>query len=376
MDKSILRAIAVLSGTVIGAGIFGIPYIISKAGFLVGLLTLLFLGFAVLMLNLFLGEVILRTPGNHQLPGYARKYLGKWGKRFFVFSMFFAIYGAMIAYLIGWGRSLSAIFGGNPLLFSLIFFVLASTLIYAGIKSVSKSEVFFVGAILFLILIISFMAFFSGRFDVSNFYNDFNLLNLIIPYGVVLFAFVGMAAIPEMKECLIRDRKSLKKAIIIGSLIPLFVYILFAFVTIGITGMNTTEIATIGLGQILGKGALIFGNVLAVIAMFTSFLTLAIAMKEIYIFDYGVNRRLAFVLTIFIPLIIFLSGAKDFIKIIGITGALAGSLDGILIVLMFWMAKKKGGRIPEYNLGKKRIIGAVLILLFIFGLIYTLIGLL
>jgi len=375
MNKSILRAIAVLSGTVIGAGIFGIPYVIAKAGFLVGLLVLLSLGFAMVMLNLFLGEVILRTPGNHQLPGYARIYLGKWGKRLLVFSMFFVIYGAMIAYIIGGGISLSAIFGSNPLFFSLLFFVAASILVYGGIKSVAKSEVFFVGGILALMLIIISLALFSGKFDTNNLYNGFNLMNLILPYGVVLFSLLGAPAIPEMKECLIRDRKALKKAIIIGSLIPVFVYIIFTFIVLGVSGANTTEISTIGLGNILGRNALIIGSVFAIFTMFTSFLTLALAMKEVYVFDYGVNKRLAFVLTIFIPLIIFLSGANSFIKVIGITGALAGSIDGILIVLMFWMAKKKGGRIPEYNLGKKKVIGTILILLFIFGLIYTLINL-
>ena len=88
MDKNVPRAIAMLCGTVIGAGVLGIPYVIAQAGFLVGLLSILVLGLAVLFLNLFIGEIVLRTPGNHQLPGYAEKYLGKWGKRVFMFSMF------------------------------------------------------------------------------------------------------------------------------------------------------------------------------------------------------------------------------------------------------------------------------------------------
>jgi len=80
-------------------------------------------------------------------------------------------------------------------------------------------------------------------------------------------------------------------------------------------------------------------------------------------------------LTVFVPLIIFLSGASSFIKVIGITGALAGGIDGVLIVLMFWIAKKKGGRIPEYDLGKQKLLGLFLIVIFTLGFFYQLLNL-
>jgi tyrosine-specific transport protein len=368
MDKSVFRASALLCGTVIGAGVLGIPYVIAKAGFLTGLLTILILGTAILFLNLFLGEVILRTPGNHQIPGYAEKYLGKWGKRIMLLSMFAGIYGALIAYLIGEGTALSAIFGLNPMIFSLIFFVISAIIVFIGLKAITKSELIFSTIVLLLVLAISLFAIFSGSFDVEKL-STFNPVNLLIPYGVILFAFVGAAAIPEMKECLCRDRKNLKKSILIGSAVPILFYIIFAFATVGVTGINTTEVATIGLGESLGQSIIIFGNLFAIFAMFTSFLTLALAMKEIYMYDYKIKPFLAWALTVFVPLIIFLIGAKSFIKVIGLTGAFAGGIDGILIVLMFWRARKIGERQPEYKLGKKHLIGILLILIFIMGII-------
>lgn len=368
MDKQLLKASALLTGTVIGAGVLGIPYVIAKAGFLTGLLTILILGVAILFLNLFFGEIVLRTPGNHQLPGYAEKYLGKWGKRIMLITMFAGIYGALIAYLIGEGATLSAIFGLTPMVFSLIFFAIASTLIFVGLKAIAKSELIFATMVLILVLIISGFAFFSGNFNTSNL-STFNLSNLLIPYGVILFAFVGAAAIPEMKQALIRDRKELKKAIMIGSGLPIIFYTLFALATVGVTGINTTEIATIGLGEVLGESIVIFGNLFAIFAMFTSFLTLALAMKQIYMYDYKIKHTLAWALTVFVPLIVFLAGAKSFITVIGVTGAFAGGIDGILIVLMYWKARKKGTRQPEYKLGKKHIMGLILIILFIIGII-------
>ena len=243
-----LRATALLTGTVIGAGVLGIPYAIAKAGFLTGLLMIVIIGLAMLLLHLMYGEVTLRTTGNHQFPGYAERYLGKWAKRLSIFSLLFGIYGALIAYLIGEGQALSAIFGLNPLIFSLIFFVMVAAITYKGLNAISKSEIYFLSVVLLLVVVISLITISSAKFNLANL-ATFNLYNVLVPFGVILFAFRGFEAVPEMKEYLTKDRKKLKKAIILGSLIPLFVYIIFTFATLGITGANTTEIVTLGLGE-------------------------------------------------------------------------------------------------------------------------------
>jgi len=87
-----------LTGTIIGAGILGLPYVFSKAGFLVGIFWLILLGFIMLFVNLSLGEISLRTKKIHQLPGYAEKYLGKKGKIIMFFAVIFGIYSALLAY--------------------------------------------------------------------------------------------------------------------------------------------------------------------------------------------------------------------------------------------------------------------------------------
>ena len=223
--------------------------------------------------------------------------------------------------------------------------------------------------VLLLVLVISTITISSAKFNLANLVT-FNIYSILIPFGVILFAFRGLEAVPEMREYLIRDKKKLKKAILLGSLIPLVAYIIFAFATLGVTGLNTTEIVTTGLGESFGGGMIILGSLFAIFAMLTSFLTLALAMKEIFMFDYKLSSNKSWALTMFIPLIIFLSGATSFIKVIGITGALAGGTEGILIVLMYWKAKKHGNRIPEFKLGKLHLIGLLIILLFIIGISY------
>ena len=375
MNKKFLlwEAIATLVGTIIGAGILGIPYVIAKAGFWTGIFDIILLGIVVLVIYLYLGEVVLRTKGFHQLPGYAAKYLGKWGKRLMVFSMVFGNYGALIAYIIGEGLALAAIFGGEPLTYSLIFFIIVAVIIYKGLKAVGESELIMLPMVIFVIIIISLLS--LGHININNYVN-FDIFKILIPYGVILFAFLGAAAVPEMEQELVKNRKLMKKAIIIGVMIPIISYLLFAFAVVGVTGLATSEVATIGLGQIMGKYMVIVGNLLAVLTMTTSFLTLGLALKQTFNYDYKLNHTLSWALTVIIPLLIAVSGLTSFIQIIGISGVVAGGIEGVLIVLMAMKAKKLGDRKPEYTIKINWLIAAVLIALFVIGAIYLLLNVL
>ena len=66
-----LGGLAVLVGTIIGAGILGIPYVVAKSGFVIGAVHIILIGIIMTIVMLYLGEITLRTKANHQLPGYA-----------------------------------------------------------------------------------------------------------------------------------------------------------------------------------------------------------------------------------------------------------------------------------------------------------------
>ena len=365
-------AVATLIGTIIGAGVLGIPYVIAKSGFWLGSLEILVIGVAMLFLNLFLGEVVLRTEGKHQLVGYMEKYLGRWGKRLMMLSMTFGIYGALVAYIVGGGEVLKTIFGGPAILYSLLFFALAAFIVYRGIKAVGKTELLVIFSMLLVVLVIGIFSF--KNIDPGHF-SGWDFKNIFVPYGVILFAFLGTMAIPELREVLERDKKKMKKAIIIGSLIPIFLYAIFAAIVIGLVGLENFEvlapnerIATVALSLYTGKFLGILANVFAVFAMGTSFLTLGLAMVGMYNYDYGIRKRLSWILAMGVPLLIAASGLATFVAILNVTGIIAGGLAGTLVVLAFWKAKRKGERLPEYIFRGGKIIGFILIAMFVFGI--------
>ncbi len=362
-----LEAIGTLIGTIIGAGVLGIPYVVARAGFFTGLIDLIILGVAVLILYLYLGEVVLRTKGHHQLTGYAERYLGKKGKLVMLLSMIFGNYGALTAYLIGVGAALTAIFSSvDPLVFSLCFFAFALIVLFVGGIAVKDIELLISTLVVLMILLISAIGF--GKVDVS-YLAKFDAAKLFLPYGVILFSLAGAVAVPEMKHELAKNKKQLKKAILIGATIPIVLYALFAFVVVGITNLATTEVATIGLGERIGNSAVLFGNLFAVLAMGSSFLILALGLKHMY-YDYNINRSVAWLLACIPPLVIFLIGNRAFVATLAFTGAIAFGVEGILNVLMFWKAKRLGNRKPEYSIKTNKAIGILLMLILALGMIY------
>jgi len=367
------EAVAVLTGTIIGAGVLGLPFVISKLGAFPGIAILLVLGLASLILNLMFAEIILRTHYRHQLAGYAKKYLGKTAFTLEIIASVVGGFGALTAYLLGEGQVLHALFGGHELIYSLIFFVVASLILLAGLKVVKVFELWMV---LSLVLVVVFIFLFSfSTVDLNNFKN-FQMNGWLVAYGVILFAYGGAASIVPLREILRGQEKLVKPAVSVATIIPMVVYIIFSLIVVGVTGLTTTEVATVGLGNKLGQYMIVFGNIFAFFAMGTSFLTIATTTKEFFHYDLKLPSFVSWLLTVSAPLLIFLFIAKGFVDTMSVVGGLTFSVSGIILILMFWRAKKFGDRKPEFSLSNLKVVGSVLILMFLVGLIYTVMGLL
>jgi tyrosine-specific transport protein len=372
--KRFFEAVATLVGCTIGAGIMGIPYVVAKAGFLTGLLDILAIGAMFLLIHLYLGEVTLRTKGKHQLPAYAEKYLGKAGKYIMFVSIIIGIYGALMAYIMGAGEAISSITGLTPLVSSIIFFIALSFIVYLGLEAIEKSEAIAFPLVLGLTALILVFALF--KINPANLVS-FSPMKIFLPYGVLLFAYIGTSAIPEMKEELEDNKKSLKKAIIIGSLIPIAVYVLFTLAIVGVMGSSTQEVGSVGIKAIMGENLAFIGGLFAFLTMSTSFLALSLALTELFRYDYGLRKNSSWLLACFVPFLLFLlfklGDVASFSKVIDMTGIITGISTGVLIILIALRAKEKGERKPEYSIYMNEGIAFALIALLLVGGILKLI---
>ncbi len=367
---SFFEALAVLVGTVIGAGVLGIPYAVAKVGWLVGVVYLVCLGILVMGLHLLLGEIVVRTKQPLQIPGLAAKYLGKSGKSWVTFATLFGSYGALLAYLIGEGKVLQALFGGDAFWWTLLFWLVGSWLVFFGLRVIRKMDLILTLAIFVLVFIITFWS--APVVHWPNLFGEVNWANLFLPYGVILFALQGASAIPQVEDILPGDQKRLRQAILVGGLIPIVVYFLFMTAIVGVTGSATTEVATIGLGGKIGSAAIIIGNLFAFFTMGTCFLNAAIANKRLFEWDYKVDRFNAWLLTVLAPLLLFLLGARSFIGTIEIVGTIFGSLNAIILILIYWQARQKGD-LParRYKIHHALLLSILILLVFVVGAVLT-----
>ncbi|HLF54961.1 MAG TPA: aromatic amino acid transport family protein [Candidatus Nanoarchaeia archaeon] len=369
--RAYYEAIATLTGCIIGAGILGIPYVLVRAGFWTGMLVIIVLGLAMLLVHLLIGEISLRSTKCHQLVGYAEKYLGRPGKYFMAASMVIGIYGAMIAYTLGVSESLSAVFGGAQWFWAFAFYLLMSLLLYGGLQILEKSELLMETFKLSIFAII-LAVLFSSRYFSAEKLVGFSWYNLLIPYGVVLFAYVGTAAIPEVRQEMNKCKLLTKRAIIIGSVIPIVAYALFAFAVVGVSGVNTSEVATIGLAFLVGGFGFILLHLFAVLAMASSFVALGYALKDSYRFDFGISHSWAWLLTLIVPALLLFAGVDSFVRTLEIAGIFAGGIAGIVIVLTHSKAKRMSDRKPEYSIKINWLGYGALIALFSIGILYGL----
>ena len=369
VSKKLLLAVATLTGTIIGAGILGLPYVFGQSGFPIGVGWLIAIGLLVLLVGAYMGEVTLRTKDTRQLAGYSEKYLGAWGKRLMFFAMIFSVYSADIAYLIGEGESFSFLFTGGTqytLAFGFLFWLVMAFLLREGLRGLKRVEAWGVGAILGIIVLI-FVFFFPSIESANLGYYDIG--KLFLPFGVVLFAFLGFTSIPELRRLLRGAEGQMLKAISLGTLVPFIVYLIFTFIFVGVLGAGVEQVATISFGKLVT----LFG----IFTMMTSFFVLTFALYDMYLFDFKLSKRSAWLWALLVPFGLFLLIQQfrllTFVQVLGIGGVVSGGIMGILILLMNKAAKNKGDREPEYSLPINWFIIVILSVIFVAGVFFELV---
>jgi len=314
------------------------------------------------IVHLLFCEVALKTPDFLRMPGFAELHLGKWGRKVAFASITIGLFGAILAYLIIGGKFLtsllSPVFGGSEFSYTIIYFILGSVIIYSGIRVISKVE--FLGLILFFVVlgIISFQG--APSFKIGNLLLSNGKKELFLPYGPILFSLWGTALIPEVEEILGKKKHLLKKLIPIAILIPIIAYLSFIFLVTGISGQETSVEAIDGLKSFLNGKTINLALFFGLLTTFTSFIILGLTLKKVFWYDFKIKKKLAWAITCFVPLALFLIGFKNFIEVIGFVGGVMIGIDGILIILMYQKIKKK--KIPAFTYP--------LIFIFILGIIY------
>lgn len=352
----ILSGTLLIAGTMIGAGMLGIPLMTGACGFIPGALVTVLVWIFMYLTGLLFLEVSLWMPdGSHVLS--ISDYFFRKGGRLLSGGMFiFLYYCLMVAYFAAGTPLLADAFRviGISLscwsaffLFGLIF----GTIVAIGPKSIDRVNMMMSVAMIgsWLILIG------SGQSEVESkrlFYTNWSSMVFAMPVLFSAFGFHNI--IPSLCTYLKRDRAALRASIFWGSILPLFVYLVWQWLMIGaiprealMKTLQTKAPIITTFQSLTGETYFVrLGRFFVFFAIITSVLGVSFSLVDFLGDGFGVVhrrgwKRIGLTTLTFAPPM-FLAGFNPdiFSTALGIAGGFGEAfLNGLLPVSFMWAGK-------------------------------------
>ncbi|OOF24106.1 tyrosine transporter TyrP [Salinivibrio proteolyticus] len=237
MNK-VLGSSLIIAGTTIGAGMLALPLASAGIGFgasmaLMGVMWALMTYTALLML-----EVHQYADADATLHSLAKQFLGDKGKWLASFAMLFLFYSLCAAYIAGGGSQLNEKLAqwssiqlppaAGAVLFTLVF-GLVVTLGTSKVDLINRG--LFTLKVVFLILALTLLTPHVSSINLVEMPVEKGLMVAALPVIFTSFGFHG--SIPSIVRYVGIDLPSLRKVMIIGSTLPLALYIFWQVASLG-----------------------------------------------------------------------------------------------------------------------------------------------
>ena len=358
----------IIAGTAIGAGMLSLPIVSAGLGFGVSLLIIIGLWALMTYTALLMLEVHQHAHSTATLHTLAKQFLGARGKYLAAVAMFFLFYSLCAAYIAGGGSQVTAQLSEafatevDDSTGAVLF-----TIIVAGIVLIGTQFLDNVNRVLFALMIgamvlvlLALMPNVQGNL-LGSMPVGYGLALTALPVVFTSFGFHG--SIPAIVAYLDGDTEKLKKAIYIGSGLPLVIYVLWLLCTLGVvsqaelyTNSELTALIASLSATIPGSWLEKFLNLFAELALITSFLGVSLGLFE-FIRDTTIrslkgNRLYIALLTYLPPLGFALFYPNGFILALGYAAIALVVLAVFLPVAMAYKSRqvnKEGYRVAGGN---------------------------
>ena len=240
MNKNkIFGSMLIIAGTTIGAGMLALPMVSAGLGFGTASIVMIVIWALMTYTALLMIELHQHAPIDATLHTLAYNLLGRKGQIIASFSMVFLFYALCAAYIAGGGgqvhNKLSSLLDIDlPVQSGAIIF----TLIIALTVSISTKSVDMLNRGLFFIKIIALIIMLAFLFPYASMENlvqmpiEQGLIIAALPVVFTSFGFHG--SIPSIVKYMGKDTKALRKIMIVGSSLPLVIYILWQIASQGV----------------------------------------------------------------------------------------------------------------------------------------------
>lgn len=348
--SSFLSAFLLLVGTIIGAGVFGVPLVFSRMGVLTGTVVFWIVALFVTAAHLLFVEVIAQDRELRRLPGYVGHVLGRSAEGIAALSHSLHLIGANLAYLILGGEFLAVLIGrlvpGFGLLgWQALFWIAGIVTVLAGLRMLSRVESIMAWVEIGSMALIALIACASirGGFSVETHWPE-----VTMGLGVFVFALTGLTIIPEVYELTGRKVWQTRRVTLLSSLLTALLTWLFG---IGVYLAASHE------GQ-LGSAAAItsilpasIGWLLPLFGFFavaTSYLTTAYDLRSMCVYDLKWPPLVASICALGMPFVLLLVMSRDFFQTIDIVGAVFSASNSILIAIAAMIVMHRVKKRPPF----------------------------
>lgn len=359
-----------IAGTMVGVGMLALPVATGDGGFLPAAIIYLLCWLFMLCTGLLLLEVCTWMPKDANLITMANRLLGPVGKNICWVVYLFLFVTVMIAHVVGGGSVLSEICGCAipSWLAMVIYVVIFSPVVYLGTKWVDRLNITLmigVAVSYFLFIAVSY-----NHVDPTLLKRaDWSKAWLALP--VLFTAFTFQVIIPTLMTYMDRNVKKVRLSIILGTSIPLVVYLVWEFLILGIVpadGPNGLTVAAqkgwnavMPLKELLGSPIVFaIGKSFAFFTMTTSYIALALAYLDFLADGLKVQKKgikkVMLCLAVFVPpTLVALTYPHIFITALSYAGGFSCAiLFGLFPPVMVWVGRyiKKQARNPQLPGGK------------------------
>lgn len=355
MNK-IITANFILISTVIGIGIFALPYTFLQSG-LWFIFWLFFWIFGFSFLYYLYANLLSQAEQVENFPGILAEFLHQ-KARIFGWFLDLISYGiVLLIYFLVAGEFLSLIFPEFSfqqarLIFALVSFFIG---ILALLKFAKLESILSILMIVFTIILSFYFLFLKESVNI-NFSN-----NPLFAYGSIIFAYAGLSIVPILYDLLKSKKKIFQVSLLSYSIIALL-YLFFSFSVVNFFGNTINDLSLRSFVEVLPENFLILLIILVLINILTTAASMIFYLKrglenEFYLKNWQANLFL-------LVWVIFLAFLPkfNFISLVNLVGEVFLGLEFLLLVIIAY-------RITNSRLEK--IFSLILGLLLVIGLVYA-----